>query len=95
MPLKKQSFDFAQDKPARKLHKEIVKQMLTLATAGFGLVAALAWNSVIQELVNDYIKPYLPNGSGLVSLMIYAVLVTTIAVIVTINLSRLIEKLDN
>ncbi len=78
----------------KKLHKEIVKQMLTLATSGFGLVAALAWNSVIQELVNNYIKPYLPHGSGLVSLVIYAALVTTIAVVITINLSRLIEKLD-
>ena len=79
----------------KKLHKEIVKQMLTLTTSGFGLVAALAWNSVIQELVNDYIKPYLPHGSSLVSLIIYAALVTSIAVVVTINLSKLIEKLDN
>lgn len=42
-----------------KLHIEIVSQMLTLATAGFGLVAALAWNSLIQAFVDDYIK----NGS--------------------------------
>lgn len=84
----------AQGKPERKLHKEIVKQMVTLATSGFGLVAALAWNSVIQELVNGYIKPLLPRGSSLVSLVIYAALVTTIAVVVTVNLSKLIEKLE-
>ena len=95
MAVKNQSFDFAQGKPTRQLHKEVLKQMVTLATSGFGLVAALAWNSVIQELVNDHIKPYLPHGSSLVSLIIYAALVTTIAVIITINLSRLIEKLDN
>jgi hypothetical protein len=77
-----------------KLHIAILKQMLTLATSGFGLVAALAWNSAIQELVATYIKPYLPKGSGLISLLIYAVLVTVIAVIVTLNLSRLIEKLE-
>ena len=78
----------------KKLHKEILKQMVTLATSGFGLVAALAWNNVIQEVVNNYIKPYLSQGSGLVSLLIYAVLVTVIAVVVTVNFSKLIEKLE-
>ena len=77
-----------------KLHMVVLKQMLVLATSGFGLVAALAWNSAIQELVNTYIKPVLPMGSGLVSLLIYAVLVTVIAVLVTVNLSKLIEKFD-
>lgn len=78
----------------KKLHKEILKQMVTLATSGFGLVAALAWNNVIQELVNDYIKPYLPNG-GLLSLLLYALLITTLAVTVTYQLTKLVEKLEN
>ncbi len=73
----------------------VLKQMLTLATSGFGLVAALAWNSAIQELVTSYIKPFLPLGSGLISLVVYAILVTVIAVVVTINLSKVIEKLEN
>lgn len=73
----------------------IVKQMLTLATSGFGLVAALAWNNVIQEFVSTRIKPYLPSGSGLTSLIIYAVIVTVLAVTVTFQLSQLIEKLES
>lgn len=77
-----------------KLTIAVLKQMLTLATSGFGLVAALAWNSTIQELVTTYIKPYLPGNSGIVSLLIYAILVTIIAVVVTINLSKIIEKLE-
>jgi polyferredoxin len=77
-----------------KLRSAILKQMLTLATSGFGLVAALAWNNAIQELVNSYIKPYLPNGSGFISLLVYAALITVIAVVVTVNLSRLIERLE-
>lgn len=77
----------------KKLHKEVVKQMLTLATSGFGLVAALAWNSLIQEIVNNYIKMYLP-GAGLISFAIYAVVITLIAVFVTVQLSRLLKKLD-
>ena len=81
-------------KQDQKLTAAVLKQMLTLATSGFGLVAALAWNSAIQELVNSYIKPFLPKGSGLISLLIYAVLITIIAVVVTVNLSKLIEKIE-
>jgi len=67
--------------------------MLVLATSGFGLVAALAWNNAIQEAVTMYIKPYFPGG-GFISLFVYAVIVTVIAVIVTVNLSRLVEQLE-
>lgn len=80
--------------PSKILHIAILKQMLTLATSGFGLVAALAWNSVIQEFVTTQIKPHLPQGSGLLSLILYAVVVTVLAVTVTINLSTLIKKLE-
>ena len=68
--------------------------MVTLVTGGFGLVAALAWNNVIQEFVESFIKPYLPQGSGLLSLLLYAFLVTILAVTTAIYLSQLIEKLD-
>lgn len=78
-----------------KLHQELAKQMLTLATSAFGLVAALAWNSFIQEFVNSYVKKFLPNGSGLISLLIYAVVVTILAVVVTYQLSKLSEKLGS
>ena len=80
---------------SKKIHKEIARQMLTLATSGFGLVAALAWNSLIQEVVNGYIKKYLPGDAGLISLVIYAVVITVIAVFVTLQLSRLAEKLES
>lgn len=79
----------------RKLHVEVVKQMLTLSTSGFGLVAALAWNNVIQEFVNGYVKKFLPQGSGMTSLLIYAVVVTMLAVLVTLQLSRFLRKLEN
>ena len=80
---------------SKKLHKEIVRQMLTLATSGFGLVAALAWNNLIQEIINNYIKIYLPGNAGLISLIIYAVIITIIAVFVTVQLSSLLEKLND
>ena len=78
----------------KRLHVLILKQMLALAASGFGLVAALAWNNVIQEFVTTQIKPYLPKGSGLISLILYAVIVTVIAVLITYQLTRLIDKLE-
>ncbi|MCL6096192.1 MAG: DUF5654 family protein [Patescibacteria group bacterium] len=80
--------------PEKKLHIELVKQMLTLATSGFGLVAALAWNSLIQEFVNSYVKKLLPQNAGIVSLLIYALIVTVLAVFVTYQLSKLSEKIN-
>lgn len=83
----------SREKESKKhFHKELAKQMLTLATSGFGLVAALAWNSLIQEFVNSYVKKLLPNNSGIISLFIYAVVVTILAVFVTYQLSKLSEK---
>ena len=79
---------------SKRLRTEVVRQMLTLATSGFGLVAALAWNNVIQEFVNDYIKRWLPQGSGVISLLVYAIIITALAVFVTLQLSRLLEKLE-
>ena len=81
-------------KEAKKLQLEVIKQMLTLATSGFGLVAALAWNEMIKETVATYVKPYLPQGSGVLSLFIYALLVTVLAVFVTLNLTRIKNSLE-
>lgn len=76
------------------LHLQVAKQMMILATNGFGLVAALAWNNVIQEFVATYIKQWLPGGSGLLSLVIYAIIITVLAVTVTTNFSKTVERLE-
>ncbi len=75
-----------------KLHKTVVEEILKLSTSAFGLVAALAWNELIKEVVTQYIKPMAGESSGIISLSIYAVIVTTLAVVVTINLSKLTKK---
>ena len=90
MAIKKQK---KKEKPKR-LHIEVVRQMATLATSGFGLVAALAWNNVIKEFVDGYIKRWLPNGSGIISLLIYAILITVLAVFITLQLSKLLDRVD-
>lgn len=78
----------------KRLHIEIIKQMITLSTSGFGLVAALAWNNVIQEFVKSYVTKWLPQGSGVISLLIYAVVITIIAVFVTYQLSKLLKTVE-
>lgn len=78
----------------KKIHIEVVRQMITLSTSGFGLVAALAWNNIIQEFVKNYINKWLPQSGSLVSLLIYAVVITILAVSVTIQLSKLLGRLE-
>lgn len=77
-----------------RLHVAVLEQMVTLATSGFGLVAALAWNNVIQEVVDNYVKKFLPAGSGIISLLFYAIVITVIAVFVTMQLSRILERVS-
>ena len=69
---------------SKNLRSEFLKTMTQLATAGFGLVAALAWNEAIKDLIDRFIS----SGSGLVSRIIYAVIVTFLAVIVTYLLGK-------
>jgi len=82
-------------KSSKEIPQAVIKQMTTLATSGFGLVAALAWNNVIKETVDIYIKPLIGEKSGLFSLIIYAILVTALALIVTLQLSKLEQKISN
>ena len=78
-------------KKDKSFHRELIKEFLALSTSGFGLVAALAWNETIQQLVSDFIEPRIP-GSGLLSKLIYALLITFLAVLITYQLSRLASK---
>jgi len=82
----------AETKKQRNLRRELLKQMIALSTSGFGLVAALAWNEAIQELVKNYVDRYLPSGSGFFSRLIYAVLITAFAVFVTYQLSKIVGE---
>ncbi|MGH9909654.1 MAG: DUF5654 family protein, partial [Nitrososphaerales archaeon] len=60
------------DEKKVKVRMELVEKMSALITAAFGLVAALAWNSAIQNLFNQFF-----GESGSVSAqIIYAVIVT-------------------
>jgi uncharacterized membrane protein (DUF106 family) len=71
----------------------LIRNMVSLATSGFGVVVALAWNEVIQNAVKTYIDPYLGKNSGMVSLLIYAIVITILAVVVTMQLTSLEKQL--
>lgn len=79
----------------KKYQIAVINQMLKLATTGFGLVAALAWNELIKTFINDYIKTKISVGSGIISLLIYAIIITFLAVVITLQLSRLAERVKN
>jgi hypothetical protein len=49
---------------------------------------------VIKNFVESYIKPYLGQGTGVFSLFIYAVVVTILAVVVTMQLSKIEKRLE-
>ena len=78
----------------KKLHKELVTQMVMLSTAGFGLVAALAWNEAIQSFVNTYVVKYISPGSGVLSRFIYAIIITVVAVLITYQLAKVSRDND-
>lgn len=72
----------------------LIKNMIMLATSGFGVVVALAWNEAIKATVATYIDPYLGASSGVISLFIYAVVMTTLAVVVTMQLAAVEKRLS-
>jgi hypothetical protein len=78
----------------KSFKKELLEQMLTLSTAAFGLVAALAWNEAIKTFVDQFIQPYFPD-TAIYYKFFYAIIVTLLAVIITYQLSQIRSKLEN
>jgi len=73
-----------------ELRVETLTKMTDLATAGFGLVAALAWNEAIQSLVNAFL-PKSSNG-GIIAQLIYAAVITAVVVVITVKLGKMTGK---
>ena len=76
---------------AGRFSREAIATMISLATAAFGLVAALAWNTAITGAFAVWLKN---NNAGRISaLFLYAVVVTLIGVTVIVLLSRVAARL--
>lgn len=71
--------------------RKIISESLALMTTAFGLVAALAWNEAIKTLIAEVV----PRGQGVMSLFIYAIVVTAVAVVISMRLLNIKERIDS
>lgn len=67
----------------------IMETMVTLIITAFAFVAGLAWNEAIQKLIEEFYTA----GGAVTGLLIYAVIVTIVAVVVTVLLARIAGKM--
>lgn len=74
---------------ANEVTKLIMETILALITTAFAFVAGEAWNSAIQALIESVIGA----GNALPSLFTYAIVVTIIAVIVTVLIARVAGRM--
>lgn len=70
------------------LSVDVIDKLAALITAAFGLVAALAWNTAIQEVF----KEIFGEQSTIPAMLGYAIFVTIIAVIITIWIGAVSNK---
>ena len=68
---------------------DALDRITVLITSALGFVAALAWNSAVQKLFSVIFG----TQSSLAAMFTYAVVVTIIAVVVIIYLSRALGRL--
>ncbi|MBE6526868.1 MAG: hypothetical protein E7Z63_03735 [Thermoplasmata archaeon] len=66
---------------------QVLEAMSALIISAFSLVAALAWNEAIKALIAEFL-----GADDMVGLFVYAIIVTVIAVIMAIFITRSIRK---
>lgn len=71
-----------------EVKREFKEKVITLILGGFGLVAALAWNEAIKTLF----ETLFPKRSELIGKFIYAMIVTAIVVVISLQLKKISEK---
>jgi len=69
---------------------EVIEKIAALMTAAFGLIAALAWNDAIKSLFAEGGLLFFLATYGV---WVYAILVTVMAVVITIWIGRIADKL--
>jgi len=72
----------------KEVRKEVRERIATLFTAAFGFVAALAWKETIKAI---FAKVF-GDPDSVVAMLIYATVVTILAVVVTIVIARTLAK---
>jgi len=70
---------------------ELIDKLAALITAAFGLVAALAWNETIKAIFRNIFG----TQETIWSWVVYAAIVTVIAVFVTLRIAKMAAKAKN
>ena len=81
----------ADEEEKTTLKTEVLDKIAALVTAAFGLVAALAWNDAIKTIF----KEVFGENAGIAPMLMYAIIVTIIAVILTIIVARAVSNAKN
>jgi len=68
---------------------EVLDKFAELITTALGLVAALAWNTAIQNLFD---KVFGEAGGELAGQFLYAALITIVVIFATISVARAAER---
>lgn len=71
------------------LKEELRNKILTYIGGGFGLVAGLAWNDAIKELI-QYMFPLATDT--LLAKFIYAALITVVVVVIITYLEKIFKN---
>jgi len=70
------------------MRRLVIDKLVALITVAFGLVAALAWNDTIKAIF----AAVFGEQSNLTAMIVYAILVTIIAVAVTVYIAKIEAK---
>ena len=70
------------------MKKNVIEKLAALLTAAFGLVAALAWNDSIKAIF----KTVFGDQDTIWAMLVYAIVVTIIAVIATIQIEKAADR---
>jgi len=72
----------------KKVKHQVLDKTSTLIISAFGFVAALSWNEAIKALFNKFYG----RPDELVPMLVYALVVTILAVLVTLLVTRVLKK---
>ncbi len=76
---------------ATRFSKEFVATLVAVVSTALGVVVALAWNEALQALFTAWLHS---ARSQAVAKVVYAVILTAIAVVTLISLGKLAHRLD-
>ncbi len=82
---------FLKTRELAKFRVSFIEKMTILIISAFGLIAALAWDEALKELFRVIFK----NLSAMQEKFLYAVIITILAITLSIILSKLILKKES